>query len=92
MKCAFTQTVQRYWTSALLLAALLSAPGVRADEDDAAKAASLCRPETHTVYTQPRGGHPGKSLRLVRVAKVARDACGQHADAPNARDGGREGG
>ena len=37
MKCAFQQTIQRYWTSALLLAGLLSASGVRADEDDAAK-------------------------------------------------------
>jgi hypothetical protein len=31
------------------------------------------------VYTQPRGGHPGKSLRLVRVSKVTRDACSSDA-------------
>jgi hypothetical protein len=79
MRCAYQQTIQRYWTPALLLAGLLSASIVQAHDDHAAQSASPCRPETHNVYTQPRGGHPGKSLRLVRVSKVTRDACSSDA-------------
>ena len=32
MRCAFQQTIHRYWTPALLLAGLLSASIVRADD------------------------------------------------------------
>ena len=86
MKCAFTQTIQRYWTSALLLAGLLSAPGVRADEDDAAKAASPCRPETHTCTRSPAADIPARVCASYALSKVTRDACGQHVDAPDAHD------
>jgi hypothetical protein len=99
MKSAFRQTIQLHSTAALLLAGLLSASGVRANEGEGAKTASPCGPETHNVYTHPRGGHPGKSLRLVRVSKVTRDGCERRAGAPDAHDisreatvGGREGG
>ena len=79
MKCAFQQTIRMHWTPALLLTGLLSASVVSARDADEGKNASPSRPETHTVYTQPRGGHPGKNLRLVRASKVTRDACSSDA-------------